>query len=261
MSDRGKEFDCDLNKRLCEALGIKRLLTAPYRPQTNGKIERFHQNLKNYLARFTFKQQNYWEEGLDAFLLAFRIMPSNTSGVSPHFLCTGRRMRLPLDTILSPLTTYYSDEFLQVFLRELHISHAAARDNTFETRKKIRDAHNKKVQTRKFEVGDLVWFFKETQKSDFSPKLNSKWSPFFTITQKFSDWNYEIMDEFSGKVSRVHVNKLVPADIDSWDQLRSHPRTILERAETDIKRPIRIMPHREAKGVDTRLNMIHEEVE
>ena len=170
-------------------------------------------------------------------------------------------MRLPLDTILSPLTTYYSDDFVQVFLRELHISHAAARDNTFETRKKIREAHNKKIQTRKFEVGDLVYFYKETQKSDFSPKLNSRWSPFFTITQKFSDWNYEIVDEFSGKLSRVHVNKLVPADIDSWDELRLHPRSILEREETDTARPTRIMPHRSAKGARRILSVVDEEKE
>ena len=32
-------------RELLAANGIKHLLTAPYRPQTNGKVERFHQTM------------------------------------------------------------------------------------------------------------------------------------------------------------------------------------------------------------------------
>lgn len=52
MSDNGGEFRGSAAKEhpfetFCEQLGIKHLLTQPYRPQTNGKIEAFWRILKN----------------------------------------------------------------------------------------------------------------------------------------------------------------------------------------------------------------------
>lgn len=52
MSDNGGEFKGTLEREhpfegLCDQLGIRHLLTRPYRPQTNGKIEAFWKILKN----------------------------------------------------------------------------------------------------------------------------------------------------------------------------------------------------------------------
>jgi transposase InsO family protein len=43
LTDNGKVFDSRLFRQLCEQHGIKRLHTRYYRPQTNGKAERFIQ--------------------------------------------------------------------------------------------------------------------------------------------------------------------------------------------------------------------------
>jgi transposase InsO family protein len=45
MTDNGKVFVCPEFQTWCQRLGIKRLRTRPYRPQTNGKAERFIQTL------------------------------------------------------------------------------------------------------------------------------------------------------------------------------------------------------------------------
>ena len=52
MSDNGGEFRGDLKREhpfetMCEQLGIKHIFTAPYHPQTNGKIEAFFKIAKN----------------------------------------------------------------------------------------------------------------------------------------------------------------------------------------------------------------------
>ena len=52
MSDNGGEFRGDLKREhpfetMCQELGIKHILTAPYHPQTNGKIEAFFKIIKN----------------------------------------------------------------------------------------------------------------------------------------------------------------------------------------------------------------------
>jgi transposase InsO family protein len=43
LTDNGSAYRSKLFKKTCEALGIKHTFTRPYRPQTNGKAERFIQ--------------------------------------------------------------------------------------------------------------------------------------------------------------------------------------------------------------------------
>jgi transposase InsO family protein len=45
LSDNGSAYKSHLWRDTCTELGIKAKKTRPYRPQTNGKIERFHRTL------------------------------------------------------------------------------------------------------------------------------------------------------------------------------------------------------------------------
>lgn len=42
LSDNGGTYRSHLSRNACEALSITPKRTRPYRPQTNGKVERFH---------------------------------------------------------------------------------------------------------------------------------------------------------------------------------------------------------------------------
>ena len=41
MTDNGSAYRSAVHALACRALGIKHIRTRPYRPQTNGKAERF----------------------------------------------------------------------------------------------------------------------------------------------------------------------------------------------------------------------------
>ena len=47
LSDNGSAYISHLWRDTCAELGIKHTRTRPYRPQTNGKIERFHRTLSD----------------------------------------------------------------------------------------------------------------------------------------------------------------------------------------------------------------------
>ncbi len=47
LSDNGPAYKSKLWHQTCAGLNIKVKKTRPYRPQTNGKIERFHRTLAN----------------------------------------------------------------------------------------------------------------------------------------------------------------------------------------------------------------------
>ena len=45
MTDNGSAYRAHKHRLACQQLGIRHLLTRPYRPRTNGKAERFIQTL------------------------------------------------------------------------------------------------------------------------------------------------------------------------------------------------------------------------
>ena len=96
-SDRGVQFESALFEELCSTLGTDKTRTTPYRPQANGKCERFNRTLVSMLRRAVQKRPYDWEPLLPAVLQAYRSTPSESTGFTPHFLAFGREMRLPVD--------------------------------------------------------------------------------------------------------------------------------------------------------------------
>ncbi len=82
MSDRGKVFLSKVVKQLYEQCGIDCISTSPYRPQSNGVVERLHGTLKPMLAKAV-------NSGIDCVqylpmaLSAIRMVPNRDTGLSP----------------------------------------------------------------------------------------------------------------------------------------------------------------------------------
>ena len=51
LSDRGANFMSSVIEELCKVLGIKKLWTMPYHPQTNGLVERLHQTIMQMIRK------------------------------------------------------------------------------------------------------------------------------------------------------------------------------------------------------------------
>ena len=69
-TDQGPLFKSDLYAELAKLLGFARLRTAPYHPQANGKIERYHRTLKASLAASPLP----WIQALPVVLFSHHIM-------------------------------------------------------------------------------------------------------------------------------------------------------------------------------------------
>ena len=51
MSDQAAEFMGQVISELCDLLGITKIRTSPYHPQTNGAVERVHQTLRRMITK------------------------------------------------------------------------------------------------------------------------------------------------------------------------------------------------------------------
>ena len=56
LSDNGMEFKNNLMNQVLQQLGIDRIFSAPYHPQSNGKLEVFHKYLKPTLKKLCKKR-------------------------------------------------------------------------------------------------------------------------------------------------------------------------------------------------------------
>ena len=57
LLDNGMEFKNNLMDQVLQQLGIDRIFSAPYHPQSNGKLEVFHKYLKPTLKKLCEKIQ------------------------------------------------------------------------------------------------------------------------------------------------------------------------------------------------------------
>ena len=76
--------------QVIQQLGIDRIFSAPYHPQSNGKPEVFHKYLKPTLKKFCKKDPANWDKYLNQVLTSYRITPNLATAELPFFLVYGR---------------------------------------------------------------------------------------------------------------------------------------------------------------------------
>ena len=109
LSDNGTEFKNQIFDKVTKDLGIERIFSAPYHPQSNGKLETFHKFLKPTLKRMCAEDQDNWDDYIEQVLGTYRGVLNLTMGESPFFLVYGRDGNQPLHQLLQPLTRFLGD--------------------------------------------------------------------------------------------------------------------------------------------------------
>jgi len=112
-TDQGRNFESKLFLELAELLGMKKTRTTALHPQSDGQVERQHQTIINYLAKFIAENQKNWDQWIFMFLLAYRSSKHESTGVTPAELYLGRDLRLPLD-LLRGNSPELQDQELQI---------------------------------------------------------------------------------------------------------------------------------------------------
>ena len=103
LSDNGREFKNNLMDQVLKQLGIERIFSAPYHPQSNKKLEVFHKYLKPTLKKLCEKDLSNWEEYINQVLASYRVTPNLATAETPFFLVYGRDPNLPLQQLLEPM--------------------------------------------------------------------------------------------------------------------------------------------------------------
>jgi transposase InsO family protein len=77
-------------------VGIRHILAAPYHPQTNGKLERYHQSIKRDVNQVPYELPSDLEAAIAAFVTYYNYSRYHMalSNVTPADVLNGRREQI-----------------------------------------------------------------------------------------------------------------------------------------------------------------------
>ena len=110
LSDHGPNLLSNLILDLCGLMGMKKINTTSYHPQTDGLTENFNRTLIAMIAKHSRIFGRNWDIYLPQLLFAYRTKPHESTGESPFYLLYGRDARLPTATAFAqPMSPYLVD--------------------------------------------------------------------------------------------------------------------------------------------------------
>ncbi|CAJ2652869.1 unnamed protein product [Trifolium pratense] len=195
--------------------GFKLLTSTPYYAQANGQVEAANKIIIGLIRKHIAQKLRNWNKTLNQVLWACRNSPKESTNSTPFRLTYGHDAVLPVEIYLQsiriqrqmeiPTDHYWSMMFDE--LVDLDEERLRALDTLSRQKERVAKAYNKKVKSKTFEVGNLVW--KVILPMDKKDRVLGKWSPNwegpFKIIQVFSNGAYEI-EELTSEKRTLNIN-------------------------------------------------------
>ncbi|KAK7888647.1 hypothetical protein WMY93_024207 [Mugilogobius chulae] len=195
-----------------QLLGIRRLRTTPYHPQTDGLTERFNQTLKQMLRKFVNNTGTDWDQWLPYLLFAYREVPQASTGFSPFELLYGHEVRGPL-SLLREIWEGGKErgESVNVIsyviqMRErLEKMSELAQTHMIEAQQQQKSWYDKSARRRTFSPGQEVLVLLPSEEN----KLLAKWQGPVKVLKQLGPTTYQVQSPGHPQSSKVlHINLL-----------------------------------------------------
>jgi transposase InsO family protein len=214
LSDRGTSFVNQVIDELCKNFQTKHRLTSPYRPQTNGMVERFNRTLGECIAKLASSEDKEWDNFVDAILFAYRTKKHKTTGFTPFYLIYGRQATLPIELKIPGVEETDSEQNplaarLYHLIEQLENDRQIVRDRVTQEQLRQKERHDQAGLSEKLKIGDKVLVEKSWLRTNFSAKLEDKWIGPYYIHNVLKDNVYKLRT-LEGRLVKnlVHGNRL-----------------------------------------------------
>ena len=210
LTDRGSEFENELSKELYKLLGVNKIRTTAYRPQTNGAIECFHRVMNSLLSKVVKEAQTDWSSWLNYVVFCYNTSIHSSTNYSPYFILTGRNPRWNIDLLLcdKPYLEQSVSEYAASLVERLHRVHEMVREHLHVTAETARTWYEKKVRHQQFKIGDKVRIFNPRHFKGRTPKWQLFYKDVAVVRRKLNDATYVVRSDNWRTDKIVHVDKL-----------------------------------------------------
>ena len=246
-SDQGRQFEAAVFKQLCARLGIEKTRTSPYRPQSDGMVERFNRTLKDMVAKYIKPCGSDWDEHIRSLAFAYNTSKHSVTGYSPFFLIHGREARLPVDMLLR--TEHKAtdiDSYLENTLQKLSIAFDRVKENTQKAVSEMVQRQKDICREARYIEGQSVWVKDHTAHAGGKRKLGLHYKGPGKVVQMVGPSDSGVVYRIKmpdGKEVKVHHNHLKPAKTrqEDMNEPRSSGRTHKENVtETTVEEDMKI---------------------
>ena len=215
-TDQGTEFESVLFKQLSKLLGSTKTRTSPYRPQSDGQVERFNRSLLNMLSAFVTEHGNDWDEHLPYVCMAYRCSQHSSTGCTPFAMVHGRECTMPIDLLFPDVPNVESlppscgPQYVQFIRRALQTAHQFARSHLQAATARQKKGYDAYARDRPhFNVNDFVRYYYPPSK--VCNKFARPWIGPFKVVDRptMVDYKIQLVSDPS-KVRVVHIDTIKP---------------------------------------------------
>ncbi|CAJ2637090.1 unnamed protein product [Trifolium pratense] len=164
-TDQDSVFTGRKMQEFARQTGFKLLTSTPYYAQANGQVEAANKIIIGLIRKHIAQKPRNWNKTLNQVLWACRNSPKESTNSTPFRLTYGHDAVLPVEIYLQsiriqrqmeiPTDHYWSMMFDE--LVDLDEERLRALDALSRQKERVAKAYNKKVKSKTFEVGNLVW--------------------------------------------------------------------------------------------------------
>ncbi|WJX50210.1 hypothetical protein P8452_36545 [Trifolium repens] len=182
-TDQGSVFTGRKMVEFAQQTGFKLLTSTPYYAQANGQVEAANKIIIGLIKKHIAQKPRNWNKTLDQVLWACRNSPKESINTTPFRLTYGHDAVLPVEIHLQSVRiqrqaeisrNHYWDMMLDELV-DLDEERIKALEMLIRQKERVAKAYNKKVKSKTFSVGNLVW--KVILPMDKKDRVLDKWSP------------------------------------------------------------------------------------
>jgi hypothetical protein len=226
LTDNGSQFTAKFFPAACRKLGIDKVFTTAYHPQTNGQVERFNRTIINSLRGYVAERQSDWDEYTSAITFGYNCRVHSSLGLTPFELVLSRpppplSMECP-----EPGTEDTVDSAKVRFLQRLRELTPYAQQQLAASQERYKRNYDRTVRTKNKEirVGSWVYVRKETHPAGVNPKLDDQVDGPYQVLE--TDGHTFVL-QLGAQKDRVSSDRITPATNPSAedttsDSSRSH---------------------------------------
>ena len=197
-SDQGRNFDGNVFKAMCHLYRVTKTRTTPYRPCSNGQVERYNRLLLQLIRCYLKNKQSTWDENLQLLAAAIRAMPNRQTGFSANLLFLGREVNSPTEVVTGTGKVNMPNKDPAPYITSLRetlagVGHLARQNlrSSQATQKRLYDLH---IKEKQYDVGDVVYKLNAGSKTGESRKLKPVWIGPYVVVKVLSPALFRVKD-------------------------------------------------------------------
>ena len=217
ISDNAQEFTSELLQKLCDFYDIKKVEITPWKPSSNGAVERANGRIKTVLRTVITPDTVDCDVYIDNVQMVLNNTVNSTVGESPHFLLYGYEKRLPLsllDDAKPPAKCYNYDDYITNRIFNYYHVVRKTRD-LLKKGQATYDRYYKSSPKKNIVEGTKVYVLNMTKQGP-NVKVSPKFEGPFRVMSALKNNKFKLIDkECNERIAHYNNLKVVKGDL-NW---------------------------------------------